>query len=123
MGTLILSISGLIGIFILNIVVGLLLGFGRKHYWFFELLHFLGGFFVAMFFANFFSSRASILLGLTAVTLLWELMEYLIAKIPTLSRRFQKTFRTGDTKYDLKDTILDVFLNFVGALLFIFVAL
>src|SRR3990167_1862362 len=46
---LIFSLFGLTGLFIINILFGMYYGFGTRHYWFFELEHFLGGFFVAMF--------------------------------------------------------------------------
>ena len=120
MGALIISILGLISVLILNIVVGLFLGFGKGHYWFFELMHFLGGFFVAMFFANFTSSIVMIFSALAIVTFLWELGEYILDKIPTASRFFKKTFRTDSTKYDFKDAILDIVLNFAGATAFLY---
>lgn len=118
METLVISISGLIIIFFLNIVIGLFLGFGIRHYWFFEFLHFLSGFFVTMFLASFFGSRLLILSGLAVVTFIWELAEYMLDKIPAASQYFKKTFRTDSTRYDLKDTILDIILNFAGAFIF-----
>ncbi len=120
METLVISISGLIIIFSLNIVVGLFLGFGIRHYWFFELMHFLGGFFVAMFLASFLGSRLLILLGLAVVTFIWELAEYMLDKISAASRYFKKTFRANSTRYDFKDTILDIILNFAGAIVFFY---
>ena len=121
MGTLILSISGLIGIFILNIVVGLFLGFGKRHYWFFELEHFLGGFFVAMFFANFTDSTRLILLGVAVVSAVWESAEYLVAKIPRVSEYLKMASHQRSVMPEWKDTVLDIILNFAGAFVFFWV--
>jgi hypothetical protein len=103
----IFSVIALGGLFLVNILFGMKLGFGFRHYWFFELEHFLGGFFVAMFLSNFTDSAVLIFIGLAAVTFLWEFAEYLIA-------RFRKTAAPG-----WKDTMLDIFLNFLGATIFI----
>ena len=81
------SLLILIFIFVLNIAVGIYYGFGERHYWFYETLHFLGGFFVAMFFSNFTHSWQMIFLGLAGVSFLWELMEYLLVKIEPLAAK------------------------------------
>lgn len=119
MGTLILPISSLIGIFILNIVVGLFLGFGTKHYWFFEMLHFLGGFFMAMFLAGLSGSALFILLGLAIISIVWESVEYAVAKMPRPSGYLKRIFHLKSVKPKWKDTILDIALNFAGAALFL----
>ena len=67
----------------------------------------MGGFFVAMFLSNFTDSAILIFVELVAVTFLWEFAEYSIA-------RFRKNTAPG-----WKDTILDIFLNFLGAAIFI----
>lgn len=117
---LIISSIALVVIFILNIVLGMYFKFGFRHYWFFEALHFLGGFFVAMFFSNFFQSPAAILTGLGVIIFLWELTEYLIAKISRSAKYLKKTFKQKNITPGWKDTILDVFLDFAGALVFIY---
>lgn len=117
---LITSIFGLIIIFTANIVFGMRYGFGFRHYWFFELLHFLGGFFVAMFLANFVNSYVLIFAGLIIVTILWESAEYAIYKFPLIFRYIKGKFPLVERKYEWKDTALDVFLNFLGAALFIY---
>lgn len=93
-------------------------GFGFRHYWFDETLHFLGGFFVAMFLSNFTNSWQMILLGLVGISFLWELAEYLLVKIKVLSKLFRKSFHTKP-EYKPGDTVLDLCLNFAGALIFI----
>ena len=104
---LIFSLFGLTGLFIINILFGMYYGFGTRHYWFFELEHFLGGFFVAMFLSIFLNSIIAIFVGLTVITVIWETTEYLIAQ-------FNKKIIPS-----WKDTLLDIFLNFIGATVFI----
>ena len=117
---LITSLLGLIIIFTANIVFGIRYGFGFRHYWFFELLHFLGGFFGAMFLVNFVSSYVLIFAGLIIVTILWESAEYVIYKFPIIFKYMKRRFPLLKRSYEWKDTALDVFLNFSGATLFIY---
>ena len=107
----------LIFLFVFNII-SMYFGFGFRHYWFLETLHFLGGFFVAMFLSNFTHSWQMILLGLACISFVWELAEYLLVRIKYLSKLFRKEFHTKP-EYKLGDTILDLFLNFAGALVFL----
>jgi len=116
---LIVSLIVLTVLFILNLTVGMYYGFGQRHYWFFELLHFLGGFFVAMFLAGLNFSIPHIFIGLASVTFLWELAEYLIDKISGASKYIKMKFRLKTTKITRRDTVLDIVLNFAGALLFV----
>ena len=116
------SIIILAGIFILSLVVGSYYKFGVRHSWFFETMHFLGGFFVAMFFSNFTSSTYLILAYLCIVIFLWELMEILNARIPLLTKFIKKTIKLKleDITPKWRDTVLDIILDFAGALLFIY---
>jgi hypothetical protein len=116
---LIISIAGLSGLFILNLVLGSS-GFSKRHYWFLELEHFLGGFFTAMFFSVFFDSRIFILLGVAVVSFLWELAEYIIAKVPALSSPVGRFFHQKKASFLWGDTLLDIVLNFIGAFTFFF---
>jgi len=120
---LLLSIVGLLSLFILNLVFGIKYGFGFRHYWFFEILHFLGGFFVAMFLVNFTNSVASIFIGLAVITFLWELVEYLIACFRKSADYMKKTFKVKNINPGWKDTILDIILNFTGAAVFVYYVL
>lgn len=113
-----LSLLALFFLFFLSIVVGMYYGFGFRHYWFDETLHFLGGFFVAMFLSNFINSWQVIFLGLAVISFLWEFAEYLLVKISYLSKLFRKSFHTKP-EWKLNDTLLDLFLNFSGAIVFI----
>ncbi len=116
---LIFSIFGLVGLFIINILFGVYYGFGIRHYWFFELEHFLGGFFVAIFLSNFTNSTVLIFIGLAAITFLWEFTEYLIARRRKSADYMKKTFKVKDVNPRWKDTMLDIFLNFLGAAIYI----
>ena len=114
------SAAVLLGIFVINLTVGMYYGFGVRHYWFFQTLHFLGGFFVAMLLSSFFQSAGLILIGLGIVTVLWELAEVLLASIPTLSRYMKKQFRLKNVDYKWADGLFDIALNFTGALVFLY---
>lgn len=116
-----LSILALFGLFVLNLVLGMYFGFGGRHYWFPEVLHFLGGFFVAMFFFNFFGSAGQILLILGVITFFWELLEFLIAKIPSWTDYVKTRFKLKKVDFELRDTVFDVALNFAGTALFLYI--
>ncbi|MBI2670071.1 MAG: hypothetical protein HYX20_02935 [Candidatus Yanofskybacteria bacterium] len=109
------------GIFVLNLIVGMYYGFGVRHYWFFQTLHFLGGFFVAMFFSSLFNSTVLILIGLGVISILWESAEFLIASIPTLSKYVKEQFRLKNVDYKWADALFDLALNSTGAILFIYI--
>jgi len=118
-GMFIFSIIVLVVLFLINILFGMKFGFGYRHYWFFELEHFLGGFFVAMFLSNFTSSVVFIFVSLAVITFLWELLEYLIARFRKSGNYMKKTFKVTNINPRWKDTTLDIFLNFLGAIIFI----
>lgn len=118
---MIMSAITLLGIFILNLIVGMYYGFGVRHCWFSQILHFCGGFFVAMFFASIFSQVSWILISLGIVSILWESMEFLLAWIPTLSRYVKRRFRLKSVDYEWADALFDIVLNFSGAILFIYI--
>lgn len=116
---LIISIFSLLGLFILNILFGMYYGFGFRHYWFFELEHFLGGFFVAMFLMNFTDSIIFVFTGLAIITFLWELIEYLISRFQKSASYMKKTFAVKNLNPGWEDTVLDLVLGFLGATIFI----
>lgn len=75
---------------------------------------------MAMFLSNFFESAEMILFGLGTVTFLWELIEFLLAKMPAAARYLKKKFHVKDVMPKRLDTIFDVILNFAGAVLFLY---
>ena len=75
-----------------------------------------------MFLSNFTDSKIFIFLGIATVSFLWEIAEYLIGKVPELSINFKKAFslkKNMNLQPKLQDTILDIILNFAGAVGFI----
>lgn len=118
LGLITWSVLSLIAIFLANLGIGLYWQFGQRHYWFFEVLHFLGGFFMTMFFYGLYPSRGFALLALLVVTILWESLEVMIDKIPSWSRFARSNLRAESTKVSSWDTVLDVILNFSGAVAF-----
>ena len=115
----VISTIALIGIFIINVLFGMKFGFGFRHYWFFEVEHFLGGFFITMFLANFTDSLILIFVGLGVASFLWELFEYLMARFKKSKSYMKKTFHIKNVNPGWKDTTLDIILNFSGAIVFI----
>jgi len=120
---LIFSTIALIGLFLANILFGMKFGFGFRHYWFFELEHFWGGFFIAMFLSNFMSSSAAIFVGLATITFVWETTEYLIVRFRKIANYMKKTFKEKNIIPSWEDTLLDIFLNFLGATVFVYFVL
>ena len=120
---LVISLITLVAIFVLDVVFGMYYKFGYRHYWFFEMLHFVAGLFMAMFLSNFFRSNATVLIGVGVVVFLWELAEYLIAKTPRTAKYIKKEFKRKNITPEWKDTVLDIVLDFAGALVFIYLFL
>lgn len=116
---LILSLALLVFLFLLNVVVGLKLGFGLRHYWFFESLHFFGGAGVAFFLMNIFSAPLQVLIGVFVISALWELMELAVDKIPFTSTYLKRKFHLKTTAITFGDTLLDLFLDMLGAAVFV----
>lgn len=116
---LILSLTVLVVLFLLNVVVGMKLGFGLHHYWFFESLHFFGGAAVAFFLTNIFSAKLQILVGVLAISVLWEFMEFMVDKIPFTSAYLKRKFHLKSTAITPGDTLLDLFLDMLGAAVFV----
>lgn len=114
-----LSIAMLVGIYVFSLSFGMYYGFGERHYWFYEVLHFVGEFFSAMFLSNFFASKTGVLAGLALISFIWELHEYFIAKISKFSQYYKRKFRLKKVEYKWSDTILDIILNFAGTFTFI----
>src|SRR3989338_3757965 len=117
MSTLI-SILFLIFLYILVISLS---KYGNKFYWFFETAHFLGGFFVAIFFSNFFDSSLFIIFGVLMVGLLWEIWEFMVNKNADLRQFLMRRFNYYVDKVTWPDTILDLFLGFLGAIVYLYI--
>lgn len=78
---------------------------------------------MAMFLYGFLRLPGQILLGLGVATFFWELLEFLIAKIPSWTGYVKIKFKLKKVDFELGDTIFDIALNFAGAALFLYVFL
>ena len=94
--------------------------FGARHWWFFETLHFIGGFLLAMFLFGLTGSRASVLFGLLVITLVWEALEYTAQAKPRFGHYLDRRLGLAKTYYSGWDTLLDIVLNFAGAAVFLY---
>ena len=117
----------LLAIFLIN-GPSLYYGWNLRWAWFDIILHFSGGFFMAMFMTAYLKERlfdrdgiknALIIAGATVfMGVMWEFAEY-IANQTLIEQTYLwfriKVYFMGD----LNDTILDLFLDIVGALVFI----
>lgn len=111
---------GSLGIVTLLAVWKRFYGFGARHWWFFEMVHFIAGFLVAMFLFGLSGSRAFALWGLVIITLAWETLEYLVNALPWFGRWLDRRLGLAKTYYGGWDTLLDIVLNFAGAGAFLY---
>lgn len=95
-------------------------GFGARHWWFFEMVHFIAGFLAAMFLFGLSGSRAVALLGLAAITVIWEILEFTANAAPRFGRWLDRHLGLTKTYYSGWDTLLDIALNFAGAGVFLY---
>ena|SRR3989344_6773331 len=113
----IIPILAIPAIYILSTIISRSMSYERG-YWFFEALHLLAGFFVAMFWSNFFDTSALVIMATLAVGILWEIWEVIVDRQPKLKNILRK-FHITQGKITLQDTTLDLFLDFAGALIFV----
>jgi hypothetical protein len=114
---LIIPILAIPAIYILSAFISRSMSY-EKGYWFFEALHLLAGFFVAMFWSNFLNTNALVIMATLAVGILWEVWEVIVDRQPKLKNILRK-FHITQGKITLQDTTLDLFLDFAGALIFV----
>lgn len=84
------------------------------NYWFFQIEHFVGGFFLVMFLFSFSAARASILLALGILGILWECFEYAVVYSPIMSDFIGKFLQVNAVSFTWQDTISDIVLDFGG---------
>ena len=92
----------------------------EKVYWFFEAYHFFGGFLVASFLYNFFQSGTAIVIATFIAGFLWEMWELAIDKSRRL-KNFLLKLGFKQAPVTLPDTLLDLFLDTAGALVFVWI--
>ncbi len=114
---LVLSILLLIILYLITSYIGNHFEY-KKVYWFFEFTHFLGGFLTAFFLSNFFQDIKTILIGVFFVGFLWELKEFITDKSERIKVFLAKhNIRQGP--FTIPDTLLDLFLDVLGAFIFV----
>ena len=89
----------------------------KKVYWFFEFCHLSAGFFVAAFLANILNLPELIVVGTLVVGVLWELYELADERW----KYFRKLLGKHETKHHKmtwSDTLLDLALDTLGAVLY-----
>lgn len=92
---------------------------GKIFYWFFELSHFLMGFLIASFiYTTFLTNNLFIILVVMAISVLWEFGEYIVIKSSWINN-FIKKLNYHIDKENFKDILLDLILDFSGAVVFI----
>jgi len=91
----------------------------RKVYWFFEFCHLSAGFFVTAFLANFFGSTSATITGTFIVGGLWELWEYSRIHWRFMKKLMDDWGLRGDGKMSWPDTMLDLLLDVLGAVLYV----
>ncbi|MDE2001795.1 MAG: hypothetical protein KGI60_04510 [Patescibacteria group bacterium] len=88
-------------------------------YWFFEFCHLLSGMLVAALVAQFTSSAALIVMGTLGVGCAWEIGEF-ITNYSAWVHRITERFGLRIEPQTFWDTVLDLVLDVVGAVLFVY---
>ena len=90
----------------------------KKAYWFFEFCHLFGGFLAAVFLSNFLTVPYIILSAAFLLGLIWEVCELIIDKSQKI-KNFLLKFNIRQGPITLPDTLLDLFLDTLGALIWL----
>ena len=92
---------------------------GKKLYWFYEISHFLGGFLLAGLFINFFGGGMA-LLAVLVIGTLWEVHEVVVSKNKKIKSFLENKFKYHIIPPTFSDTGLDLFLDVLGASVYLF---
>ena len=111
---LFISTVSLIILFLLSLIAERK-GFYRSFSWLDKVMHFLGGFFVAMFWSGLTQFPLLIISLTLLVGVAWEIYEYFLG--------IYKLKRLGTKKYmtEIRDTVEDLFFDLLGAIVWIFI--
>ena len=109
---LFISVISLIVLFLVNFTAECK-SFYERFSWFDKVMHFLGGFFVAMFWSSLTQSLLFIISLTLLVGIAWEIYEYFLG--------IYKLKKIGTKKYmiDMRDTVEDLFFDLIGAIVWI----
>src|SRR3989344_1948571 len=105
----IIPILAIPAIYILSTIISRSMSY-EQGYWFFEALHLLAGFFVAMFWSNFLHTNTLVIMAALVVGILWEIWEIVVDRQPKLKSILRK-FHITQGEITLQDTALDLFLD------------
>lgn len=114
-----MAVIALVGVFLLSTLVSWKMKY-KDSYWLFEAFHLFAGFFIAMFFSGLLDSDVFIVLTTLAIGIIWEILEFIRSHSRKLDA-FLLKFKIKQGKITLADTLLDLFLDLAGAILFLFV--
>ena len=104
----------------LYILVISLSKYGNKYGWFYEIAHFLGGFFVAMFLSKFLFENRSIIIFVILIGILWEVGELVVNKNRKIQQFLINKFNYYIDRETTSGIMLDIFLDFLGVTAFIY---
>jgi len=97
-------------------------GFLFEYYWISESEHLISGFALAMFYSSLVRASAKGIFVWTAIWgLIWEWFEYILSHSPFLLAILNNILLVDNYLTSWPDTILDILLNFAGAILFILI--
>lgn len=87
----------------------------KTRFWLSKIMHFLGGFFVAMFFSNLIGYPLLVITLAFLAGIFWEIGEYFWG--------IYKFKKSGTKKYmtEMRDTIEDLFFDILGAIVWILI--
>ncbi len=94
--------------------------YGNKFYWFFELAHFLGGFFITMFLSNFLLENRSIIVFVVLIGILWEAGELVVNKNRKIQQFLINKFNYYIDRETTPGIVFDLLLDFIGAVFFLY---
>lgn len=91
----------------------------NKLYWLYEASHFMCGFLLAVLLLNFLDKNF-VLLAILMVSFVWEIYELIINRNQKIKRLFEDKFRYHITPSTFSDAILDILLNVLGAMFYLY---
>ncbi|OGN01564.1 MAG: hypothetical protein A3I26_00545 [Candidatus Yanofskybacteria bacterium RIFCSPLOWO2_02_FULL_43_10] len=92
---------------------------GKRLYLLYETSHFLGGFLLAVLLFNYLDKNL-VLLAILTISILWEIYEFIINKNKKIKKYLENKFRYFITPATFSDTFLDILLNILGALFYLY---
>lgn len=92
---------------------------GNKLYWMYESSHFLAGFLLAALLSSFLDNKL-VLLAVLTISLSWEIYELIVSRSKYLREFFEAKFKIYITPPTFLDTGLDLLLDVLGAVFYLY---